>query len=149
MDRAIALNPGSANSWHLSAVMRLFAGEPETAVEHSQMSTRLDPLSLNNSALRLPLGVGRFLQRRFEEAVAQLTGAGQLGETSLIFAVLAASCGHLGLISQARAALERYRTVSNIPISEMSGAFRKADHRQLFLTGIALAQNEASLQADY
>jgi TolB-like protein len=45
MDRAIALNPGSSNCWYLSAVLRLIASEPETAVEHILMSIRLDPLS--------------------------------------------------------------------------------------------------------
>ncbi len=141
MDRAIALNPGSSNCWYLSAVLRLFASEPETAVEHILMSIRLDPLSPGVSARLLPLGGARFLQRRFEEAVAHLTEAGRVIETSAIFAVLAASCGHLGRISQARAALERYRAVSQIPVSEVSGIFRNADHRQLFLAGIALAES--------
>jgi adenylate cyclase len=143
MDRAIAMNPGSANSWYLSALMRLVAGEPETAVEHSQTAIRLDPLSNHG----FPLGGARFLQRRFEDAVAILTEAGQRVETSAVFAVLAASCGHLGRISQARAALERYRTVTDIPVSEVARMFRKDDHRQLFLTGIALAQGQTTLPA--
>jgi adenylate cyclase len=143
MDRAIALNPGSANCWYLSAVLRLFASEPETAAVHGQMSIRLDPLSPNVAERLFPLGGARFLQRRFEEAVALLTEAGQCGESPPVFAILAASCGHLGLISKARAALERFRTVSRIGVSEASAFFREADHRQLFLTGIALAQNEA------
>jgi TolB-like protein len=147
MDRAIALNPGSSNCWYLSAVLRLFASEPEVAVEHILTSIRLDPLSPGVSARLLPLGGARFLQRRFEDAVAHLTEAGRVIETSAIYAVLAASCGHLGRISQAREALERYQTVSHIPVSEMSGMFRNADHRQLFLTGIALAQGRTILPA--
>ena len=145
MDRAIALNPGSSNSWYLSAVLRFFAGEPETAVEHILMSIRLDPLSPDVSARLLPLGGARFLQRRFEDAVAHLTEAGRVIETSAIFAVLAASYGHLGRISEARAALERYRKLTHIPVSEASRSFRNADHRQLFLAGIALAQGQTTL----
>ncbi len=145
MDRAIALNPGSSNCWYLSAVLRLIASEPETAVEHILMSIRLDPLSPGVSARLFPLGGARFLQRRFEDAVAHLTEAGRVIETAAIFAVLAASCGHLGRISQARAALERYQTVSKIPVSEMSRMFRNADHRQLFLAGLALAEGQTIL----
>jgi hypothetical protein len=70
-----------------------------------------------------------------------LTEAGRVIETAAIFAVLAASCGHLGRISQARAALERYQTVSHIPVSDMSRMFRNADHRRLFLAGIVFAEN--------
>lgn len=145
MDRAIALNPGSSNCWYLSAVLWLFASEPETAVEHILMSIRLDPLSPGVSARLFPLGGARFLQRRFEDAVAHLTEAGRVIETSAIFAVLAASYGHLGRIREARAALERYRAVTHIPVNEMVGMFRNADHRQLFLEGIALAQGETTL----
>ena len=143
-DRAVALNPGSANSWFLSALLRLFASEPETAAEHMQMSIRLDPLSPSLSTRLFPLGGARFLQRRFGEAVAHLTEAGQRGESPPVFAVLAASYGHLGRISRARAALERYRTFSKIPLSEMSGMFPNAEHRQLFLTGIALAEGPSA-----
>jgi hypothetical protein len=82
--------------------------------------------------------------RWFEEAVAHLTDAGQRMETSAVFAVLAASCGHLGRISQARAALERYRKVTQVPVSEVSGMFRRPDHQELFLAGIALAQGSGA-----
>ena len=145
MDRAIALNPGSANCWYLSALMRLIDGDPQTAVEHSQVAIRLDPLWQSHS---FPLGGARFLQRRFDEAIAHLTEAGQRVDTPVVFAVLAASCGHLGRIDEARSALERYRTITPIPVAGMSAFFRNDDHRQLFLDGIALAESQTTIPPD-
>ena len=43
VDRALALNPNYARGWHASANLRLWAGQPEIAIEHVEAALRLSP----------------------------------------------------------------------------------------------------------
>ena len=42
-DRAVALNPSFARGWHLSGMLRNWAGQPDIAIEHVEASLRLSP----------------------------------------------------------------------------------------------------------
>ena len=43
VDRALALNPNFARGWHISGVLRLWAGQPDIAIEHVETALRLSP----------------------------------------------------------------------------------------------------------
>jgi adenylate cyclase len=43
VDRALALNPSFARGWYVSGGLRLFAGQPDLAIEHLETSLRLSP----------------------------------------------------------------------------------------------------------
>jgi hypothetical protein len=43
VDRALALNPNYARGWHMSGSLRMWAGEPDTAIKHLEASMRLSP----------------------------------------------------------------------------------------------------------
>ena len=43
VDRALALNPNFARGWHVSGVLRMWAGQPDIAIEHVETSLRLSP----------------------------------------------------------------------------------------------------------
>ncbi len=43
VDRALALNPSFARGWFFSGVLRLWAGQPDLAIEHVETSLRLSP----------------------------------------------------------------------------------------------------------
>jgi TolB-like protein/class 3 adenylate cyclase len=43
IDRALALNPSFANGWVISGTLRLWAGQPELAIDHFETSLRLSP----------------------------------------------------------------------------------------------------------
>jgi adenylate cyclase len=43
MARCLTLNPSFARGWYWSGVLRLFAGQPDVAVEHFKASQRLNP----------------------------------------------------------------------------------------------------------
>ena len=43
VDRALALNPSFARGWHMSGLLRLFAGQHDLAIEHLETSLRLSP----------------------------------------------------------------------------------------------------------
>src|SRR5712691_2838112 len=41
VDRALALNPSYARGWHVSGALRLWAGQPDLAIEHFETAVRL------------------------------------------------------------------------------------------------------------
>ena len=43
VDRALALNPNFARGWHISGVLRMWAGQPDIAIEHIEAALRLSP----------------------------------------------------------------------------------------------------------
>jgi adenylate cyclase len=44
IDRALSLNPNLAAAWHYSGVTKIYLGEPDIAIEHCAIATRLSPL---------------------------------------------------------------------------------------------------------
>jgi adenylate cyclase len=141
IDRALALNPGSAEAWAASGRLRIALGEPELAAQHIETAMRLDPLS-SSRALRLAdLGCARLLQRRFDEAIALLR---QSLELRPIFAPghawLAAALGHAGRLDEARAALAKFQVIGVGTVEAFAERrFKKPGNKALFLEGIDLA----------
>jgi adenylate cyclase len=139
IDRAVALNPGSASVWFFSGMIRASLGDPDAAYEQLERARRLDPLSFTAGAADTWMAVARFEQRRFDEALALIGEATY--RNPVRYAVEAALLGHLGRASEARAALTLYRTLSDRPIEDMAAAwFHQAEHRRLLLDGIAQAE---------
>ena len=68
IDRALTLNPNFARGWHVSGVIRIWAGEPDVAIEHAKIALRLSPRA-SLGATRSVIAAGLFYSRRFEEAV--------------------------------------------------------------------------------
>jgi adenylate cyclase len=144
VDRAVALNPGSATAWLASSQVRLRTGLADLAAEHIETAIRLDPLGPDRPAYTMLLGAARFCQKRFGEAAALEKQAGQQSEGPMIRAVLAASYGHLGRLTEAQEALAAYRSQTQAPIEDFaSNFFRDEAHLKLFLDGIALAEGAA------
>jgi TolB-like protein/class 3 adenylate cyclase len=67
VDRALALNPSFARGWFLSGLLRLFAGQPDLAIEHVETSLRLSPRERMGQPL-VVIGMAHFFKRRFDEA---------------------------------------------------------------------------------
>ena len=61
VDRALALNPNFARGWHISGILRLWAGQPDIAIEHVEASLRLSPRARVGTALSV-IGARAFLQ---------------------------------------------------------------------------------------
>jgi TolB-like protein/class 3 adenylate cyclase len=64
VDRSLALNPSFARGWHVSGVLRLYAGQPDVAIEHAEASMRLSPRARVGTSL-VTIGAGHFFSRRF------------------------------------------------------------------------------------
>ena len=71
VDRALELNPSFARGWHRSGVLRLWAGEPDLAIEHVQTSLRLSPRKRVGTQLGV-IGFAYFFKHLFEEAASNL-----------------------------------------------------------------------------
>jgi tetratricopeptide (TPR) repeat protein len=69
-DRALRLNPNYARGWATSGTLRLFAGQPDIAIEHVDTALRLSPRARIGSFTTI--GAAHFLSRRFTEAVPKL-----------------------------------------------------------------------------
>jgi len=138
IDRAMDLNPGSPVVWQVSGMLQLWLGEPELASQQLETAMRLDPLSALRTACRLFLGLARFQQGRFADAVTLLFEITQQSGAPLAHAYLAAAYGHLGKQPEARNALSRYAELHTTPVEGFARG--RPEHRGLFLDGIALAE---------
>jgi TolB-like protein/class 3 adenylate cyclase len=144
-DRALALNPNFARGWHISGTLRLYAGEPEIAIEHVEVSLRLSPRARFGASL-LVLGSALFLCRRFDEAASKLLLAIQEDPSfPQPYRVLAASYAHMGRLDDARAIIKQLRALTPVLIPDAS-YLRNPEHRELWLSGLRLAIGDPKSQ---
>src|SRR5262249_41745913 len=69
IDRALRLNPNSAEAWRYSGWVRGWLGEPEVAIEHLARAMRLSPVDLFLFAMQSATAQAHFLAGRNDEAV--------------------------------------------------------------------------------
>jgi TolB-like protein len=138
VDRALALNPNYARGWHISGVLRCWAGQPDVAIAHAETALRLSPRARIGTSL-LIIGSAHFFRGRFEEAVARLRLAIQedpgFPEPHRF---LAASYAFMGRLDDAREIVGRLRTITSNVIPD-ADVLRNAEQRELLLSGLRLA----------
>jgi TolB-like protein len=140
-DRALALNPNYARGWHISGVLKLYAGQPDIAIEHSEASLRLSPRARIGSPLTT-IGAAHFFARRFDEAVPKLLVAIQEDPTNpQPYRYLAACYAHMGRLDDAREVVRRLRAIVPLAVPSFT-QIRNAAHRELLLSGLRLAVGE-------
>jgi TolB-like protein/class 3 adenylate cyclase len=140
-DRALALNPNFARGWLVSGTLRLWAGQPDIAIEHAEASLRLSPRVRIGTSF-LVIGAAHFVSRRFGEAVPNLFLAIQEDPGfPLPHRCLAACYAHMGRLDDARAIVERLRAISPVVVPDAS-FLRNPEHRELFLSGLRMAAGE-------
>jgi pentatricopeptide repeat protein len=141
VDRALALNPSFARGWHISGILRRWAGQPDVAIEHVETSLRLSPRARVGWGSYV-IGSAHFLSRCFDEAVPKLLGAIQ-DEPGLADAYrhLVACYAHMGRLDEARDVVRRLRTITAVVIPSII-CYRNPEHRELFLSGLRLAMGE-------
>jgi adenylate cyclase len=143
IDRALALNPSHARGWYISGTLRLFAGEPDTAIEHLETAQRLSPRA-RLGVVNLHIGMAYLVSRRFEEALPKL-----LLETQNVSPEhpapncwLAACYAHLGRLDDARRIVEQLLAVNARAVEDDAAHFRNPEHREVYLSGLRLAMGE-------
>src|SRR5262249_31635268 len=134
VDRALVLNPSYARGWHISGLLRLWAGQPDVAIEHNEIALRLSPRARIGHSL-LQIGEAHFVARRFDEALPKLLLAIQ-DDPSFPhpYRVLAACYALIGRLDEARATVERLRAITSVVIPDAS-YLRNAECRELLISG--------------
>jgi TolB-like protein/tetratricopeptide (TPR) repeat protein len=143
VDRALALNPSFARGWHVSGLLRLWAGQPDLAVQHIEASLRLSPRARVGKSNSI-IGNAYLISRRFEEAVPKLLLAIQEDPSYPDpYRALAICYAHMGRLDDAREVIERLRAITPV-LMESTSLLRNTEHRELYRSGLRLAAGEAT-----
>jgi len=138
IDRCLALNPSHARGWHWSGLLRIFAGQPEVALQHFENYLRLSPRDRLSSYLN-GIGEAYFFSRRFDEAAANLLASLELAPGfPVTYRVLASCHAHMGRPDKAREILNRLRAITPA-VMEPATRYRNPELRELFLSGLRIA----------
>jgi pentatricopeptide repeat protein len=142
IDRCLTLNSSCARGWHWSALLRLFAGQPDLALKHFETYLRLSPRDRMATYLN-GIGEAHFFSRRFDEAATNLLASLERASGfPVTYRVLAACYAHMGRLDEAREIVRRLRAVTPVVV-EPAMRYRDPEHRELFLSGLRLAVGEA------
>jgi len=143
VDRALTLNPNFARGWHVSGMLKMWAGQPDIAIEHLEAALRLSPRAQVGNTLQT-IGTAHFCCRRFKQAVPQLLLAIQEDPSfPSSYRSLAACYAHMGRLDDAREIVTRLRAITSLVIPDAS-FYRNAEHRELYLSGLRLAAGETT-----
>jgi TolB-like protein len=143
VDRALALNPNHARAWLVSGALRLWAGQTDIAIAHSEVSLRLSPRARVGYSVFV-IGAAHFLSRRFAEAVPNLRLAIQEDPSFVnAYRVLTACYAHMGRLDEARETAGRLSSITFV-MPEDAGFLRNAEHHDLILSGLRLAIGETT-----
>jgi adenylate cyclase len=114
IERALELNPSYVRGWGVSAWLRMWAGQPDVAVEQMQTSIRLSPRHWNLTEPVL-FGLAHFFGGRFDDAITLfLTALANMPRNPEVHRYLAACYGLTGRLKEAREILDRLRTITPI-----------------------------------
>jgi adenylate cyclase len=143
VDRCVELNPSYASGWINSGWLRLWAGQPDLAIEHLETGLRLNPRDRQHGAV-MGIGVGHFFARRLEDAAAMLLRSLQERPNWVPTYRFLASCyAHMGRLGEARETIERVRQISLVVVPT-AAHWRDPEQRAFYLEGLRLAAGEAT-----
>jgi adenylate cyclase len=143
VDRALGLNPNFARGWHVSGILRHWAGENDIAIKHFDAALRLSPRARIGTTLA-GMGAAHFLARRCDKVVPILLLAIQEDPSfPTPYWWLAACYAHMGQLDDAREIVTRLRTITPVVIPEAT-TIRNPEQRELLLSGLRLAIGEAT-----
>jgi TolB-like protein len=144
IDRSLDLNPSSARAWFISGLLRVLAGECDKAIEHLQTCLRLGP----RDPVGVPLyamGLAHLFSRRFIDAAEKLAlSVHAYSGWPAPYRALAACYAHMGRLEDARAVIEQLRSVGALTASSEINRYRRAEDRELLLSGLRLATGETT-----
>ena len=139
LNRALALRPSFARGWFWSGNLRLFAGQPDLAIEHFERCRRLSPRDPVGPRCLTGIATAHFFNRRFDDAInLLLVSLEELSSYAPTYRFLAASYAHLGRLGEASAIVARLRRITRY-VETDSRWFRNVENRHLILSGLRRA----------
>jgi adenylate cyclase len=143
LERGLKLNPNHARAWQWGGWLWSWAGQCDLAIKHFETALRLSPREHRSNPF-MGIGVAHFFAGRFEEARTMLLLSLQEKPNWVPTNRFLASCyAHMGRVDEAREIVMRLRELTNVVVPS-AGNWRKAEHRELFLSGLRLAAGEAT-----
>jgi TolB-like protein len=144
IDRALRLNPSHARGWYISGTLRLFAGEPEIAIEHLEAALRLSPRA-RFGTVNLHIGIAHLVSGRFDEALQRLLLEAQDADPNNPGPrrCLAACYALMGRLDDAGQVVEQLRAITPRVIEDFA-YLRTPEHRELLRSGLRLAVGESA-----
>ena len=140
VDGALARNPSHALGWLWSGWIRTVSGEAEIAIDHFEMSMRLDPRMTRRAFHLTGLGICHFWQRRFEKAFDLLRGSfHELPSYAMTAWFLAACLAHMGRLDEARDFAARQDILPGGQGFAIGSLYDDPEQRELLLSGLRLA----------
>jgi len=144
IDRSLELNPSYAGGWHQSGWLRLWAGQPDLAIEHFETGLRLSPRDRSGNPA-LGIGVGHFFARRFQEARGMLLQSLDERPTwAPTYRFLAACYAHMERLEDAHEVVRQLRVITPLIVPKDATHWRNPEHRELYLSGLRLAAGETT-----
>jgi TolB-like protein len=143
VDRALALNPSYARGWYIGGILRLFAGQPDGAIQCAEASLRFSPRGRFGQVFNV-IGAALLFSRRFDEALPKLLLATHDNPSfPIAYRYLAACYAHMGRLDEGREVVTRLRSLTPVVVPRTT-RFRNPEHRQLLLSGLRMAAGKAS-----
>jgi TolB-like protein/class 3 adenylate cyclase len=143
VDKALSLNPSFARGWGTSGPLRIWVGEHDLAIEHTERSFRLNPRA-HFGPQPWVLGIANFFLRRFDEAARLMPMAIQQRPAwPWPYRGLAACYAHMGRLDEAREIIEKLRALT-AELEPPRLPFRRPVDQELFLSGLRLAMRETT-----
>jgi adenylate cyclase len=144
IDRALALNPNLAAAWHSSGWVRIWLGEPDTAIDHLARAMRLSPLDPVIGLMQSVTAHAHLCAGRYDTASSWAEMALQDRPDSMTALRTAAASNALaGRPERARKVLARLRQldpalcVSNL--RDRLGPYRRAEDLARYEEGLRMA----------
>jgi TolB-like protein/class 3 adenylate cyclase len=143
IDRSLELNPSFALGWEWSGWLRLWAGQPDGAIEHFGTSMRLNPLH-RRAGPYLGIGMAHFFSLRFEDAAETLLLSLQdIPSWVPTYRFLASCYAHMGRLEEAHDMVRQLRAITT-EVVPSAAHWRNPEHRELYLSGLRLAAGEGA-----
>jgi tetratricopeptide (TPR) repeat protein len=144
IDRALALDPNLAATWHTSGWVRIHLREPEAAIEHLTRAMRLNPVDPQPYMMQHGMAAAYFLAGRYEEASSWAEKALREHPNYLpAIRMSAASLAFAGRLTEAQKAMARMREID--PALRAAGLkdlvpFRRPDDFARYVEGLRRAE---------
>jgi adenylate cyclase len=144
IDRALVLNPNLAAAWYYSGFVRVWLGEPDTAIDHIARAMRLSPLDPIMRSFRNATAHAHFCAGRYDQASSWAAMVLQENPDSLPSLRIAAASNALsGRAAEASKICTRLRQVDRaLRISNLRGRvgpYRRSEDIARLIDGLRKA----------
>jgi len=144
VDRALALNSNLAEAWHFGGWVKVWLGEPESAIERFARAIRVSPLDPWLMGMRAGTAYAHFFSDRYDEATSWAALALQCSpDYRPGLRITAASNAMAGRPEQAQKAVARLRELSPTlrlsNLRDVLGPYRRAEDIARYEEGLRQA----------